>query len=99
MYFNFDDDRPDTPTMARPISSREGVFVSIIVHLLAVIVILVLPSLPFVKAAEQRRLAELEAQRLRERERARENARFVFVQPRVEVQAPKPPPHHSLKQN
>ena len=96
MYFNFEDDRPDTPTIARAISAREGVLVSIIIHLVAVIIILILPTLPFVKAAEQRRQQELEAQKLREMERARQNARFVFVQPKVDMQAPKPPPRPEL---
>jgi TonB family protein len=96
MYLKLDDDRPDTPTIARPISPREGVLVSIILHLLAVIVILVMPTLPFVKAAQERRQQALEAQRLQEIERARENARFVFVQPRVEMPALKPPPRPEL---
>jgi hypothetical protein len=90
MYFNFEDDRPDTPTIARPLSSREGVMLSIIVHLLALIAILLLPTLPFVKAAEEQRQQELEAERVAEMQRAREKARFVFVQPRVEMQAPPP---------
>ena len=37
MYFDFEDYRPDTPTIARAISAREGVLLSIILHLLAVI--------------------------------------------------------------
>jgi TonB family protein len=98
MYFNFEDDRPDTPTIARPLSPREGVMLSIILHLLGMIVILVLPTLPFVKAAEERRLQALEQRQAREmeRERERENARFVFVQPRLETPAPKPPPRPEL---
>ena len=96
MYFNFEDDRPDTPTIARAFSPREGVLLSIIVHLVAVIVILILPTLPFVKAAAERRQQALEAQRLKEVERARQNARFVFVQPKVDMPAPKPPPRPEL---
>lgn len=96
MYFNFEDDRPDTPTIARAFSPREGVLLSIIFHLVAVIVILILPTLPFVKAAAERRQQALEAQRLREQERARQNARFVFVQPKVDMPAPKPPPRPEL---
>jgi TonB family protein len=94
MYFNFEDDRPDTPTIARPLSPREGVMVSIILHLVAMIIILVLPTLPFVKAAEERRqqqLQEIQKQRALEMQRSRENPRFVFVQPRVEMEAPTPP--------
>ena len=96
MYFNFEDDRPDTPTIARAFSPREGVLLSIILHLVAVIVILILPTLPFVKAAAEKRQQALEAQRLQELERARQNARFVFVQPKVDVPAPKPPPRPEL---
>ena len=98
MYFNFEDDRPDTPTLAHALSAREGVMLSIIVHLVAVILILVLPSLPFMKELQREREQALEQQRLQEleRQRQRENARFVFVQPRVEMQAPKPPPRAEL---
>jgi hypothetical protein len=98
MYFNFEDDRPDTPTLAHALSAREGVMLSIIVHLVAVILILLLPTLPFVKEMQQERLQAIEQQRLQEleRQKQRENARFVFVQPRVEMQAPKPPPRAEL---
>jgi TonB family protein len=91
MYFNFEEDRPDTPTIARAISAREGVMLSVILHLLAVIIILVLPTLPFVREAEARRQQALEEQRRLELERIRQNARFVFVQPRLETPAPPRP--------
>jgi TonB family protein len=92
MYFNFEEDRPDTPTMARAISAREGVLLSIILHLLAVITILVLPSLPFMREAEARRQQAIEEQRRLELERMRQqNRRFVFVQPRIEQPAPPRP--------
>ena len=96
MYFNFEDDRPDTPTMVRPLSPREGVMLSIIIHLLVVIAIITIPALPFVQAAEQRRLEEIEQRQALELKRARENARFVFVQPRVDLEAPAPPERAEL---
>lgn len=98
MYFNFEDDRPDTPTLAHALSAREGVMLSVIVHLIAVIMILILPSLPFMKRMQEERLQAIEQQRLQEleRQRERQNARFVFVQPRVERPAPKPPPRAEL---
>ena len=43
MYFDFEDYHPDTPTIGRVISWREGVLLSIIVHLLGVVLILLLP--------------------------------------------------------
>ena len=61
MYFDFEDQRPDTPTIARPLSPREGVMLSVIIHLVAVILILVGPHLPFMKAIEARRQQALEA--------------------------------------
>jgi TonB family protein len=96
MYFNFEEDRPDTPTIARSLSSREGVFLSIIIHLVAVIVLLVGPRLPWVRAMEERRLQALEEQRRHEVERQREQARFVFVKPRLDVTTPKPTPRADL---
>jgi protein TonB len=96
MYFDFEDHRPDTPTIARALSAREGVMLSVIIHLVAVILILIGPHLPFMKAIEARRQQALEAQRLKELERERENRQFVFVQPRVDLKAPKPPPRADL---
>jgi hypothetical protein len=74
MYFNFEDDRPDTPAIAKPLSAREGVLISIVLHLLFVIALLVAPTLPFVQAAEERRQQALEEQRRRELQRMREDA-------------------------
>jgi TonB family protein len=92
MYFDFEDHHPDTPAFTRPLSTREGVLMSVILHLLMVIGILVGPELPFIKQIEARRLQAVEEQRRAEMERQRESARFVFVQPRVDMPAPKPPP-------
>jgi TonB family protein len=92
MYFDFDDGHPDYPGLPRALSTREEVLVAIIVHLLVIIVILVGPRLPFVKArlqaAEQARLAAIaEQQRLRQQREP-----FMFVQPRVDIPALRPPP-------
>jgi TonB family protein len=96
MYFNFEDYRPEEPTLVSPISRREGVLLSIIAHLLFALTIVLVPQLPFMKEAAARREAEAEAQRLAELQRQRENARFVFVQPRLDTPALRPPPRHEL---
>lgn len=96
MYFNFEDNRPDTPTIVSPLSTREGVLLSIVVHLLTVIAILVGPELPFMKAMEERRLQAIEEQRRKMLEEQRNNARFVYVQPRIDMKAPKPPERAEL---
>jgi len=91
MYFDFEDYRPDVPTIGRVISWREGVLLSIIVHLVAVVLLLVAPKLfPDNVQALRERLLAAQAQRLRDQ------ARFVFVSPRLDRPAPKPPPRAEL---
>jgi TonB family protein len=96
MYFDFEDQRPDTPRLARPLSTREGVMVTAIIHLLAVILILIAPHLPFMKAMALERRQALEQQRQQQLEREKENRQFVFVQPRLDIPAKKPPPRADL---
>jgi TonB family protein len=87
MYFEIDDYRPDITPVGRAISWREGVLLSIIFHLVVVILILLFPRLfPFDNKAAQARAALLQQQR------ERDDTRFVFVQPRNDLRAPKPPP-------
>lgn len=96
MYFNFEDYRPDTPTLPRSLTRLEVVLLTIVVYLCLIILILVTPKLEWVKAREaERRQAAAEAQR-REMERQRENARFVFMAPRMDRPAPAPPPRAEL---
>jgi TonB family protein len=84
MYLDFDDYRPDIQPIGRAISWREGVLISIIVHLVAVIFVLLIPRLfPYdPNAARQQALSLPDANQ--------ESPRFVFVQPRVDRTAPKP---------
>ena len=84
MYFDFDDYRPDITPVGSAISIREGVLLSIIVHMAAVILILVAPQ--FLPDSARRPLALPE-----EEPPPAERPRFVFVQPRVDTPAPKPP--------
>jgi TonB family protein len=86
MYFDFEDYRPDTPTIGRVISWREGVLLSIIVHLVAVILILAFPKL-FPEDLQALRARLLAAQQ----NRLTDQPTFVFVQPKVDRPAPKPP--------
>ena len=54
MYFDFEDHRPDTPTIPRPMSPREVVLITVILHLVVLVAILLGPQLPFVKASSKR---------------------------------------------
>src|SRR5712692_8779399 len=84
MYFDFEDYRPEFARIERAISWREGVLLSIIVHLLAVIAALVLPRFLPESANKPVALFALAQQ-------ARQNPRFVFVAPRLDTPAAQPP--------
>jgi TonB family protein len=86
MYFDFDDYRPDTPRVMTAISWREGVLLSVIFHLLMVITLILSPRLFQVDPEVARARALAIAQ-----QRERESAKFVFVQPRLDTEALKPP--------
>src|SRR5205809_4805102 len=87
MYFDFEDYRPDITPVGRAISWREGVLLSIIVHLVGTIVVLIAPRIfPFDEEAARARQLAVEQQ-----EKQQPAPRFVFVQPRVDRPAPKPP--------
>ena len=82
MYFDFEDYRPDVNPVGRAISWREGVLISIIVHLAAVILVLMWPRIFPEQVRRQAVLATPSPH---------EDTTFVFVQPRVDMPAPKAP--------
>jgi len=88
MYIDFEDLRPDTPRVERALSVREGVLISIIVHLLLFIAILTLPDL---LPESVRATPATAANRSPE-----ESPRFVFVQPRIDRPKPQPKPNVDL---
>ena len=92
MYFDLEDFRPDAPTIASPLSRREGVLLSIIAHLVFAILLLIAPQLPWVKSALARMEQQAEQQRIAVLQKAQdEQRRFVFVQPLKDLEALKPP--------
>jgi TonB family protein len=94
MYFDFEDLRPETPTLDRPISGREAVLLTIILHLGLVILLLVWPNLPFVKAMYARQQQALEEQKRREMDALQNRLEFVFAQPTLKIE--KTPPKYRL---
>jgi TonB family protein len=97
IHFDFDDRYADELVVGSAISRRDGVLLSVIVHLVIILATLFLPELPIFQLSQEEleaRQAELERQRdLEQLERER---RFVFVQPRVDLEALKPPPRAEL---
>lgn len=88
MYFNFDDRQPDPAGIDRAISWREGLLLSLVIHLAGALAVVLLPAL-FLSSAPDASALEKQMAILRERE-ANER-RFVFVQPRAEFEAKRPP--------
>jgi len=101
MYFDFQDFRPDIPRVEPAMSRREGVLLSVAFHAVVLGLLLFGPRIPLIQralesaqqAAAARQLALEQQQREVEQQR---NARFVFVQPRLEMPAPTPPPRFEL---
>jgi TonB family protein len=90
MYFDFEDYHPETPSLESAISRREGVLLSIVIHVVGLLLLVYVPRLPFVQQAIQE-AREAAAVRALELQRARQDAQFVFVQPRLDTKAPAPP--------
>jgi TonB family protein len=94
MYFDFDESHPETPTLSTAISRREGILLSIIIHLALTILILLAPELPFVQEMMERQeaAARQEREALLAREREQQPPQFVFVEPLQELPPPPAPP-------
>src|SRR5689334_19832037 len=95
MYFNFEDYHPDTPRLPRSLTRLEVGLLTLVFYLSVVIMLLVWPHLEFVKAWEAQRQQEL-VKIAEEQQRQRQAPRFVFVQPRVDLQTPVPRPRADL---
>jgi TonB family protein len=95
IHFDFDDRYQDELVVGSAISKRDGVLASVLVHVLILVWFQFGPGLHLFETSPE----ELEARRqelLRQQEQERDDRRFVFVQPRVDLQAPKPPPKAEL---
>lgn len=81
MYLDFEDHRPDTPSVPPVISRREGVLLSLVLHLSLVIVYLVLPKDFFEREVVP--VAPVAA--------PQEQVQFVMMEPLMERDVPPPP--------
>lgn len=89
MYFDFEDGHPDLERVPSAFTPREGAMASIIVHLTALLLIVLLPKLPYFQRLAAERAAAVA--KLAEQQK-QPPTRFVFVQPRVEFVPKRPPP-------
>jgi TonB family protein len=84
MYFDFEDYHPDVSRVGPALTRLEVVLLSIIFHLLLILTIVLMPRwYPELFEPRQIQLARAEP--------ADESTRFVFVEPRNDRLAPKPP--------
>src|SRR3954447_8287694 len=89
MYFNFEDYRPDTPTLPRSLTRLEVALLTVVFYLCTVILLLVWPHLEFVKAWEAERQQAL-AKIAEEQQQRQERPRYVVLEPYVDRPNPKP---------
>ena len=96
IHFDFDDRFQDELVVGSAISKREGVLLSTVFHVLLLGLIIFGPEWTFLRADP----AELEARQQellrQQREQEAEDRRFVFVQPRVDLESKVPPPRAEL---
>tara|TARA_B100000949_G_scaffold38809_1_gene32827 strand:+ start:3567 stop:4658 length:1092 start_codon:yes stop_codon:yes gene_type:complete len=95
MHFDLEDRYIDPPSLDSAMSWREQVLLSLFVHLFVAALILFLPMLPFVRAAEvarQERLMELaQLQQSQPLVAPDANRTFVFIEPRVDLESQEAP--------
>lgn len=94
MYFEFEDQHPDTPRLDGPLSRRESIVYSVVVHVAFFLALMYGHKIPWVQQLIEQQ-QEAAAQQL-QMTPEREQPRFVFVQPRVEMPVQKPPPRFEL---
>ena len=89
IHFDIDNRYQDELVVGSAISRREGVIFSVVSHALAILAIILVPRLPMFQVSPEelaRRRAALEEQL-----QAKQDRTFVFVQPRIDLKALKPP--------
>ena len=95
MYFDLETSRPDTPTVDRAMSRRESLLISLLAHVVILLAILIVPTLPFVQEAIKQRNEDMvrrqEQQLALQRQQEQEERRIVFVEPLFDVLSPAPP--------
>ena len=84
MYFDFEDYRPDITPVGGAISWREGILLSIIGHMGLIIFLLMMPRIFPQRPQEAAPVAT-------ELDRLQENTRFVFINPKVDLEALRAP--------
>src|SRR5436190_14014907 len=100
MFIDFDDHRPEPPSIDSAMSRREAVMMSVFLHAGLLALLLFGPRLPFIQQylAQQAELQQQEVQKAQQlaMQQQQQRPRFVFVQPRIDMKAAKPKDTASL---
>jgi len=91
IHFDFDGRHEDELVVGNAMSRREGVLLSVAVHVGVLVLVLLLPVLGLFEPSPGDPRAEVQAA-----PREEEPERFVFIQPLVDVPSPEPPPTNDL---
>lgn len=86
IHFDFDDRYEDEGIVGNAISRREGFVVSVVVHGLVAALLVAAPQLDWFQPSQEEEMMELAQPQQPEEEQT-----FVFVQPRVDLEALQPP--------
>jgi TonB family protein len=93
IHFDFDERYQDENVVGSAITRRDGFMVSVVVHTLIAAALLFVPQLELFELSPE----ELEArQEELRRQQEQERPRFVFVEPRVDLKALRPPDRGQL---
>lgn len=91
MYIDFEDHRPDPPTIEPAISRREAVMYSVFLHLALLAALVFGPRIPFVQqllqASAEQQQAEIQRMQELAMQQRQQQPRFVFVQPKLDMRA------------
>jgi TonB family protein len=99
IHFDFEDRYQDELVVGSAISRREGILLSAVVHGVFLGLLLFGPDWTFLQPSQEEleaRQQEMARQLELRRERERDERRFVFVQPRVDFEAQRPPERAEL---
>jgi TonB family protein len=95
IHFDFEERYADENVVGSAINRRDGVLVSVVVHALLFASLLFLPQLALFGPTPQE-LDARQQEELRRQQEQRENRTFVFVQPRVDLEAQRAPERSQL---
>ena len=94
IHFDLEERYQDELIVGTAITRREAIAYAVVAHVLLLAVLFLAPSLPlFRESPEELEARRQEQQRLLEQER---NRTFVFVQPKLDMPAKRPPPRAEL---